>query len=100
LFGLFTGLRRTEIENPEWSRIDDAIHLPTNKSGREFWLPLIEQHHRILDPIRGLDDRWVFPATSGSGHIVAWDHDHVPGRAAPSCRLIASSMAHDRIWRA
>ena len=29
--------------------------------------------------MRGLDDRWVFPADSTSGHIVAWDHDHVPG---------------------
>ena len=77
--GLFTGLRRSEIEGLEWARIDDAIHLPTTKSGREFWLPLVEVHHRILDEVRGLDDRWVFPASSTSGHIVAWDHDHVPG---------------------
>jgi integrase len=79
LFALFTGLRRSEIENLEWDRTDDAIHLPTTKSGREFWLPLVEEHHRLLDPVRGLDDRWVFPADSKSGHIVAWDHDHVPG---------------------
>jgi integrase len=78
-YALFTGLRRSEIETLEWDRIDDAIHLPTTKSGREFWLPLVEEHHRILDPVRGLDTRWVFPADSKSGHIVAWDHDHVPG---------------------
>ena len=78
-FALLTGLRRSEIESLEWDRIDDAIHLPTTKSGREFWLPLVEEHHRILDPVRGLDDRWVFPADSRSGHIVAWDHDDVPG---------------------
>ncbi len=80
MFALFTGLRRSEIETLEWSRIDDdAIHLPTTKSGREFWLPLVDLHHRLLDPVRDLDDRWVFPAVSKSGHIVAWDHDHVPG---------------------
>jgi integrase len=79
MLGLFTGLRRSEIENLEWSRIGDAIHLPITKSGREFWLPLVDVHHRILDDVRGLDDRWVFPASSKSGHIVAWDHDHVPG---------------------
>jgi hypothetical protein len=78
-FALFTGMRRSEIEGLEWSRIDDAIHLPITKSGREFWLPLVEAHRRILDDVRGLDDRWVFPASSASGHIVAWDHDHVPG---------------------
>jgi integrase len=78
-YALFTGLRRSEIETLEWDRIDDAIHLPTTKSGREFWLPLVEEHHRIIGPVRGLDDRWVFPADSKSGHIVAWDHDEVPG---------------------
>ncbi len=79
MYALFTGLRRSEIESLEWDRIDEAIHLPTTKSGREFWLPLVEEHHRILDPLRGIDDRWVFPADSKSGHIVAWDHDKVPG---------------------
>lgn len=79
MFALFTGLRRSEIEQLEWSRIDDAIHLPTTKSGREFWLPLVELHKTTLDPVRGLDDRWVFPAGSKSGHIIAWDHKHVPG---------------------
>jgi len=79
MFALFTGLRRSELETLEWSRIDDALHLPMTKSGREFWLPLVEQHHELLSPVRGIDQRWVFPADSKSGHIVAWDHDHVPG---------------------
>jgi integrase len=79
MFALLTGMRRSEVEGLEWSRIDDAIHLPTTKSGREFWLPLVDVHLSILDDMRGLDDRWVFPASSKSGHIVAWDHDHVPG---------------------
>ncbi len=79
MFALFTGLRRGEIENLEWARIDDAIHFPTTKSGREFWLPLTDFHHEILKPMRELDKRWVFPADSKSGHIIAWNHDHVPG---------------------
>lgn len=79
IFSLFTGLRRSELEALEWSQIDDAIHLPMTKSGREFWLPLVELHHEILEPVRDLDKQWVFPADSKSGHIVAWDHDHVPG---------------------
>jgi integrase len=79
LLALFTGLRRSELEALEWSRVDDAIHLPQTKSGRAFWLPLVETHHRILDAVRGLDSRWVFPADSRTGHIVAWDHDDVPG---------------------
>jgi integrase len=76
---LFTGMRRSEIEGLEWDRIDDSIFLPTTKSGRQFWLPLVDRHHRILLSVRGLDVRWVFPADSASGHIVQWDHNHVPG---------------------
>lgn len=79
MFALFTGLRRSELEGLEWSRIDDAIHLPTTKSGREFWLPLVEFHRSILKPVQGLSKKWIFPANSKSGHIVAWDHGHVPG---------------------
>jgi len=47
--------------------------------GRAFDVPVVEQHHRILDAVRGLDDRWVFPLpTAKSGYIVAWDHEEVP----------------------
>ena len=49
------------------------------KSGCEFWLPLNDAHHRILDSVRGLDERWVFPGRGASGHGVAWDHSEVPG---------------------
>lgn len=79
MLALFTGMRRSEIEGLEWSRIDDAIWLPQTKSGREFWLPLTDFHHEILEPLRGLDERWVFPADSQCGHIVCWNHDNVPG---------------------
>jgi integrase len=78
-FALMTGLRRSELEALEWDRITDAVYLPTTKSGREFWLPLTDEHHRILDAVRGLDERWVFPGRGASGHVVAWDHSEVPG---------------------
>ena len=40
---------------------------------------MTEAHHRILDAVRGLDERWVFPGRGASGHVVAWDHSEVPG---------------------
>lgn len=76
---LFTGMRRSEIERLEWDRIDDAIYLPITKSGREFWLPLVETHHRLFDPVRGLDDRWVLPARSKTGHLGSWERESIPG---------------------
>jgi integrase len=79
MFGLLTGLRRSEIENLEWDRVGDELYFPQTKAGREFWLPLTDVHHRILLSVRGLDPRWVFPSYSKTGHIVCWEHKHVPG---------------------
>jgi integrase len=79
MLALFTGLRRSEIESLEWDRVGDEIYLPQTKSGRQFWLPLTDAHHRILLPLRGFDRRWVFPSYGESGHIVCWNHGHVPG---------------------
>ena len=42
-------------------------------------MPLTDEHHRILDAVRGLDERRVFPGRGASGHVVAWDHKEVPG---------------------
>jgi integrase len=79
LFGLLTGLRRSEIETLEWDRVGDELYFPQTKAGREFWLPLVDAHHRILLSVRGLDPRWVFPSYGETGHIVSWDHKSVPG---------------------
>ena len=79
MLALFTGLRRSEIENLEWDRVGDEIYLPQTKSGREFWLPLTDVHHRILLSVRGFDSRWVFPSYGASGHIECWNHNQVPG---------------------
>ena len=79
MFVLLTGLSRSEIENLEWDRVSDELYFPPTKAGREFWLPLTDAHHRILLSVRGIDPRWVFPPYGKTGHIVCWDHKHVPG---------------------
>lgn len=68
---LFTGFRKTEAFTLEWSNVQaDRIHLPMTKNGRSFDLPILEIHHEILEPLRGLSDRWVFPSPkSETGHI-------------------------------
>ena len=69
---LFTGFRKTEALALEWKHVrSDQIHLPTTKNGRSFDLPIIDLHHEILEPMRGLSRRWVFPSRrSEVGHIV------------------------------
>ncbi len=81
---LFTGFRRTEALTLEWKNIhDDHIHLPMTKNGRSFDLPILQIHHEILAPIRGLNRRWVFPSPKApGGHVtnpqrIAWSmHAH------------------------
>jgi integrase len=73
LLGLYSGMRLTEVLTLEWARVyDDRIHIPVNKSRRDFWLPITGAHHRILEPLRAIDDRWVFPSPKArDGHVVA-----------------------------
>ena len=81
---LFTGLRKTEAMTLEWANVhEDHIHLPMTKNGRSFDLPILQCHHEILAPVRGLNDRWVFPSPKGPhGRLgapkrIKWcPHDH------------------------
>jgi integrase len=68
---LFTGLRKTEAFTLQWSQVhEDRIHLPMTKNGRSFDLPILQLHHEILAPVRGLSPTWVFPSPkSPKGHI-------------------------------
>jgi integrase len=68
---LFTGLRKSEAFTLEWKHIhEDRIHLPMTKNGRSFDLPILQLHHEILAPVRGLSRQWVFPSPkSKTGHI-------------------------------
>ena len=70
---LFTGLRKTEALTLEWKNVhEDRIHLPITKNGRSFDLPILQTHHEILAPMRGLHRQWVFPSPkSSSGHLGA-----------------------------
>ena len=48
----------------------DRIHLPMTKNGRPFDLPILDLHHELLEPMRGLSREWVFPAPkSRAGHL-------------------------------
>lgn len=68
---LFTGLRKSEAFTLEWKNVhEDYIHLPMTKNGRSFDLPILQTHHEILAPMRGLSSKWVLPSPkSARGHI-------------------------------
>ncbi|GGH33140.1 Phage integrase family protein [Cribrihabitans marinus] len=68
---LFSGLRKSEALTLEWKNVyEDRIHLPMTKNGRSFDLPILQLHHEILAPVRGLSRAWVFPSPkSARGHV-------------------------------
>ncbi len=84
VFLLLTGLRRAEALTLTWEQIhDDRIHLPMTKNGRSFDLPIIPLHLEVLEPLRRLHRKWVFPSPkSVVGHVtntprLAWSpHTH------------------------
>jgi integrase len=85
---LFTGLRKTEALTLEWKNVHgDRIHLPVTKNGRSFDLPILQLHHEILAPLRGLSRQWVFPSPKGPG-----------GRLAAPQRFRWSPHAHRRTF--
>lgn len=68
---LYTGFRKTEAFTLSWQNIhEDRIHLPVTKNGRSFDLPIVQRHHEILAPLKGLSRKWVFPSPkSPTGHL-------------------------------
>jgi len=68
---LFTGLRKTEALSLEWKNVHEhRIHLPMTKNGRSFDVPILQLHHEILAPVRGLSRKWVFPSPkSVTGYV-------------------------------
>lgn len=80
LLCLFTGLRRGEACKLEWDRVmPDRIFIRENKANRPFYLPITERHRAIIESMRGLDDRWVFPDRNGKGPTVDPRQECVPG---------------------
>lgn len=83
-FLLFTGFRKTEAFTLEWKNVhEDHIHLPITKNGRSFDLPILQLHHEMLAPLRGMSSNFVFPSPkSMTGYItnparIAWSrHAH------------------------
>ncbi|PWE31196.1 integrase [Maritimibacter sp. 55A14] len=85
---LFTGLRKTEALTLEWKNVHDGhLHFPITKNGRSFDLPILQIHHEILAPLRGLDRKWVFPSPKSS-----------KGRLTSPERLEWSPHAHRRTF--
>ncbi len=70
---LFTGLRKSEALKLEWQHVHtEKLHIPMTKNGRPFDLPILQLHHEILEPVRGLDRRWVFPSPKApDGHLTS-----------------------------
>lgn len=70
---LFTGFRKSELLSLTWPQVlEDRIRLPMTKNGRAFDLPILQHHHEILAPLRGLHREWVFPSPkSPTGHLSA-----------------------------
>ncbi len=82
-FLLATGLRFDEARSLRWDQIhEDHLHLPETKNGRAFELPLMPEHHSILDPLRIHASDYVFPGTRNALHLkcparIPWSaHDH------------------------
>lgn len=85
---LFTGLRKTEALSLEWKHVhEDRIHLPMTKNGRSFDLPILQVHHEILAPVKGLSSQWVFPSPKSRN-----------GRITNTRKLSWSPHAHRRTF--
>ncbi|NDW45280.1 integrase family protein [Ruegeria sp. PrR005] len=85
---LFTGLRKTEALTLEWRHVhEDRIHLPMTKNGRSFDLPILQLHHEILAPMKGLHRQWVFPSPK-----------RTDGRLSAPQRMKWSPHAHRRTF--
>jgi integrase len=84
----FTGLRKSEALTLEWRHVhEDRIHLPVTKNGRSFDLPVLQLHHEILAPLRGLHRQWVFASPKGPD-----------GRLTSPQRIEWSPHAHRRTF--
>lgn len=70
-FLLLTGLRRDEARSLRWDQVfDDHLHLPETKNGRAFDLPLLPEHHAILDPLRVYRSDYVFHGKRQALHLM------------------------------
>ena len=84
-FGLYTGMRLTEVTGLAWSQVDMAamtVRIEDTKSGEPLEFPVTHQLAAILErrfaereQFAGEARHWVFPSeTSASGHLESIQH--------------------------
>lgn len=71
---LFTGARKASVAAMRWQDVDlkgGVWNLPAwaSKNKRALSVVLVPVAVDVLNKIERMDDTWVFPANSGSGHI-------------------------------
>lgn len=78
---LYTGARKSEILSARWEYVDvdrRLLTVPMSKSGKTRHIPLSDEAIKILQTIPRLgSSAWVFPSSSGKGHLQSvfrlWD---------------------------
>ena len=83
-FGMYTGMRRGEIMELNWDRVDlerRILRVEATKTGEPLELPITRQLADLLERRRleagtgkGAAHGWVFPSTGASGHVVELQH--------------------------
>lgn len=70
---LLTGLRRSEAAKLKWSDInfnERTLTISETKNGQSLTVPIGNYLHNMLQQRReNINGEWVFPSTSGAGHL-------------------------------
>jgi integrase len=81
LLAAYTGIRRQNLLELEWSNVDlraKTLYLSKMKNGLDRTMPLSTQSVNVLRSMEGLDERWVFPGHGAGKHFVEVRDEKVP----------------------